>query len=747
MGEIFTGGQSLGLYYTGLRHGSLAYGLAGLLGGGRLKKRVQSLGFVVNAQQIPELVIEEIGSGNGAGEGVLKATDVDELTWTAPGGTEGAAVTIADGETKLLEDGGDPDKWIVVTRDGAGDLLEQMPLALVDLHANAIGMRDVTAAEAAAGLNTYYGLMVWNGGALSASSAVAYLGTLAGEETTDAGQLGASGSGTIAAYGSGSFSDWPSSGWARIEDSGGSLKEIVYYTGKVGGIGVGGAFIGLTVPAAGRGRLGTSATAGAATDTVVCVPGIRIASEAVVSGEIQEIADQETEPSGRTWSTAITSGTGVSLGTVAADGLVGLWVHREIPAGAVAKPEHENRIVVDWTYDSVAHSETYRGTYAIAGAVQYRVHLGQDAQPNPSGTPAVSGASLPLETGAITPPVSATKEFRVLTRYRNAYGIESVNWRTFNFVIDDAGANVTPEVSDPVNQSLAQSTGGKLNLSAEYMPNMDADPADTWRYYVRTDGTDPDPDVDTPVDVGMQFISFFSESAFLHADLGPYPYGTDVRVIVRAYRDSDDTESTGTTVLQATVATSEAVVAVPRRGAFRGETSGRAQDPTEVSGTLVIDAGESVEIQYENGKSLLYVGSTLVWGLFWGADDTDTAKIYLPSDVLDMQNVTISGAGGDEPVEVVSATLLYVVVNGVRRAKIDLGTGYLEADTFDVPEAMDTEYLHDGPVWQRGDRVVFGVWDAFREQWVGVLAVDSAGTMDFAAWADQTLTQAGIEGL
>ena len=92
-----------------------------------------------------------------------------------------------------------------------------------------------------------------------------------------------SGSGTITTATASGFADWPSQGWARIKTSGGTLREIVYYTSRTA--------TSLTVPSAGRARLGSSAAAGSATDTVDAVPGLRIGLEALGSeGTIQTVA-------------------------------------------------------------------------------------------------------------------------------------------------------------------------------------------------------------------------------------------------------------------------------------------------------------------------------------------------------------------------------------------------------------------------------------------------------------------------
>lgn len=286
---------------------------------------------------IANVTVDYIAGANGTGTGTLTATGSDTLAWTPPGGTQGAAVTILNGETKIIE-GSDLNKFVRVTRTSATALAGTASLAIVDVYNNAIGFDNVSSAEASAGDNEYRAICFKNESTLTVSGLVAYIKTLGTQRTSDGGQLAASGAGTITT--TGSFADWPASGWAHIKDSGGTLREIVYYTSRTTTV--------LTVPAAGRGRLGTSAAAGAASDTVDAVPGIRIGKEAptgsATAGNAQTIANESAAPSGVTWNTGITSATGVSIGNLLTGEIYFLWIHREIPAGATAAPSALQKI-------------------------------------------------------------------------------------------------------------------------------------------------------------------------------------------------------------------------------------------------------------------------------------------------------------------------------------------------------------------------------------------------------------------
>ena len=101
------------------------------------------------------------------------------------------------------------------------------------------------------------------------------------------------------------------------------------------------------MPANGRGRLGTSAGAGAATDSIVAVPGIRIGKEepsSKTTGFIQTIANEGTAPTGITWDTDVTAAAGVSIGNLLTLEMYALWIHRDVIAGAVSDPLAKNWI-------------------------------------------------------------------------------------------------------------------------------------------------------------------------------------------------------------------------------------------------------------------------------------------------------------------------------------------------------------------------------------------------------------------
>jgi hypothetical protein len=253
------------------------------------------------------------------------------LTWTAPSGSAGAQVTIANGETKILETNGDPTKWIEVTRDSAAALTGTETDVLTNKINNLLGMDDVTSAEQSSGDAEYRCIGIENLNSAQVQDIKVTVATLGTQQTSDVADLPPSGAGTIET--AGTFADWPSSGHVVIKDSGGTEREIVYYTSRTDTV--------LTVPAAGRGRLDTSAAAGAATDTVDAIPGLAILLDAPASQpsgafEDETGAGEGSAPTG-TFETPITDAAALDAGDLDNGEIYGIWIWRDIPAGATAR--------------------------------------------------------------------------------------------------------------------------------------------------------------------------------------------------------------------------------------------------------------------------------------------------------------------------------------------------------------------------------------------------------------------------
>jgi len=128
------------------------------LGNFRSTTRCGSLGYILTSP-IAGARVDFVSGANGTGTGTLYAPTVNTLAWTAPGGTQGEAVTIANGETRVIEDA-DAGKFIIVTRTSADDLTGTSSARLVNIYNDVFGQTN-----AAAGTGNAYRCVVLKAGA------------------------------------------------------------------------------------------------------------------------------------------------------------------------------------------------------------------------------------------------------------------------------------------------------------------------------------------------------------------------------------------------------------------------------------------------------------------------------------------------------------------------------------------------------------------------------------------------------
>ncbi|HEV7301613.1 MAG TPA: hypothetical protein VGN72_19770 [Tepidisphaeraceae bacterium] len=338
MPDQFTRADSIRFYGSGANSDGNTQANADLsLGNYRSSLEVQSLSWTI-VNPISNVTILSASDNNGTGAGTLAVTGDDTLTWTAPGGAAGVAVTILSGETKTLESFLDPSKFIRVQRTNTTPLAGNATVTLAEVFNNVIGFDNVLSAEASTGDSEYRLTVIKNLNATAIGAVKVWIGTLGTQRVSASTQLGAAGAGTVT-ISAGTFDDWPDTGFCHIKN-GANTREVVYYSARTSTV--------LTVPATGRAMLGTTAAAGAATDTLDAVPGIRIARVAPSSqpsGNFATIANENTAPAGVvTWSLGTTAADGLDVGTLASQNIQGIWIHRQVPPSAVAAPSVRHRL-------------------------------------------------------------------------------------------------------------------------------------------------------------------------------------------------------------------------------------------------------------------------------------------------------------------------------------------------------------------------------------------------------------------
>lgn len=684
-------------------------------------------GFEVNPQaalfsgNMPGIVIERISGRCAAGIATLEATGENSLRFAAPGDTFGASVTVASGE-HIVAVSGDGVNWCRLYREDADPLGGTLSMRLVTA-------RDGTAlsnAEREAGWERYLQFMLYNHSAAAVSDVAAYIVPLAASVESDAGQLGASGAGSIETTEDLDALEWPAAGFARIETSGGTLREIVYYEERTD--------TELIVPTDGRGMLGTTPAAGSATDVIYPVPMCAVGVETPDSdGKIQALADPEDVPSGVDFFTGLEAADGAEAGTVAAGHNHGFWVRVQVPPGALGGRVKIINVAVQFRAGGTLYWDTISGERLIreTPGTSHAVWIGEDGPPDFSAAPdAIS--NLPIAIG-VTPPVSGEKRITVCVRQANEAVLLGLNTEYSALVIDSDGDEVTREIRTPENISLQNLHGGYVSLVADYLP--DADPADTWLIFVRDDGTDPDTGSDTPVEVSMGVLQGLGPYITTSRDLGPYDWGTELRAIVQAKRSIDDEVSADSAVASLTVAT-RAPDRVHGLGMFlKDQFSIGGAGPDDFELETVIDLGDDVVIVQKPGETSLRVGAEVILRVVLSTNGD--GRIYL-GEAWDLVNDTVSGAGSADPVEVVSADELYLCHSGDRVVKIDVSAQEIICDEFHIWNAVEDVPV-DEAFYQADDFTAFQVWDPHAGRWRNWLQVE-AGRLVFGYPVTQRLT-------
>lgn len=730
--SAFTLADSLSAYRAGLQSATYPDDLGGV----RSALEVELLSIIPgNTNTLPQLILRKAFGKNGEGTAYLRATSSTAIKYVSPAATEGTGTSLANNAQEIISTTIDAAKAIRLARDRADVFKlytkgQGLSLDYKKIYNNVIGQANISNAERVSGDSTYSSFFLRNHSALTASSVFLYLSTLGTDSNSSVAQLPGAGAGTIQIYytGTSPLLSWPDTGYCLIKTVGGSIREIVYYSAKTINT--------LTVPAAGRGLLGTAAAGGAADDTIHSIPGVRIGVETPASdGSIQRIASNKTAPTGITWYSGTTSATGVSVGSLTAGAQVGVWIHRQIPAGAVYQSKVENRLTLDYTVSAVSYTETLFGLYRIEDTTieLYKLYRGTNADPDPEvDSPVATSATLPFNY--VIPLPGAETEYRFVVRKTNRYGLSSLNYYTRNVTITPTGADTSSIITSPSDVDIEEDISGYVHISAAYVGSLDASPADQWALYITTNGVNPNPSVDTPTIINMDdsagglttasFKVFGTGTKYLNSFQGAYAYATDFRIILRARRLSDLEEDTNLDVTQITISNTE--IALPlNRFLSHGDQQGQSQNDA-LSETYYVHQGDNIRFEMLEGESQFWIGSTLVWRCVFS--DTSRAEIHIPNtwDIIEDDTSWGAGTATAYGVERVSATQVYIIVDSVRRVKIDSSALQISAAEF----FFDTMTMNGAPT----NAPVFGslhlmIFDPTFNRFRVFASVDTAGQL------------------
>ena len=211
----------------------------------------------------------------------------------------------------------------------------------------------------------------------------------------------------------------------------------------------------------------------------------------------------------------------------------------------------------------VANTDEYqklRGGYRVANdaLIQYELYRGIDTEPDFDAAPWETPSSLPHETAALAAAPGGTERTYYFTlRLRNKYNLCSQNIASWTVTVDDAGASQADHPTAPENAAIAPAAGGAVNITADYYEASDGlSVASKWAIFLTTNGSDPDPDNDSPTEETMVMVDGV---AHLDYTSGTFANGLTAKTVVRTRRVDTgpvNVDSTNTTIYSTTTDTS-----------------------------------------------------------------------------------------------------------------------------------------------------------------------------------------------
>lgn len=211
---------------------------------------------------------------------------------------------------------------------------------------------------------------------------------------------------------------------------------------------------------------------------------------------------------------------------------------------------------------------------------RYELYIGEDAYPDLTAAPEETFTSSPHETTfTVTPPGSGTKTYYVVTQRRNKWGLVSQSTDYTAITIDAAGAVITQTPKAPKSITVTATADRYVRVEATYAPNEDpaSVQADTFLIYYTTDGSDPDPSMDTPTEYTMTNRDGLAK---LDQTIGQFSESATIKVLVRTRRQgSPDVDSVNTTIY--TVAATASGPTGQSRLSSQQAGVGDLQDPGE----------------------------------------------------------------------------------------------------------------------------------------------------------------------
>lgn len=526
-------GDSLRLWLTGASADAGTQTDSSLsLGNYRSRTEATRIGFL-EAVAIPNVVVLSASRSNGIGTGGLAILG-EKVAFAAPNGTLGSAKTLLVGFPEVLEDGSDPNKWVRVVRTTSEPLRGLGTIEFTDQFNNAFGMDNGTNA----GGTTYRAVMVSNDSLDTVTNVRLWINPLA-EVVNCQRALPSSGAGEL--HGS-SFDDWPWAGFVHIRTEGQELREICYYSSRTSDT--------LTIPAIGRGLLGTSPSAGATTDTLISVPPIRIGKELaspLADGNVQTIATETSPPISVSFAPGLEASP-TTQASLAPHEQFALWIERQLPAGIEAFPELLVSIGIQFTVNGQTYRDSLNGMFRISNAAleRFELHIGTAQEPDLSQAATETFSSLPFTTSTV---LTGPQRYYLVVNERHRFNLVSQNVSSTIIELDENGEQIQPSPSAPVSTTIEALGSGAFLITSQYyyLADSEGQQADQFRIYVTFNGSEPL--TATPVDVDVTDSGGVFTLSYTTA-IQSIP--TTARAVVRTLRSDDDSESENTNEVAAT---------------------------------------------------------------------------------------------------------------------------------------------------------------------------------------------------
>jgi len=184
---------------------------------------------------------------------------------------------------------------------------------------------------------------------------------------------------------------------------------------------------------------------------------------------------------------------------------------------------------------------------------RYEAYLGIDAWPDltddlVNNPPWDTFSTWPHTLPALAPDAT----YYLVIRKRDSWGLIEGNVDSAIIRIGPGGELLEPGPTAPFNAELLGEPVGRVRFRANYNLQQDPVPADKWRVYLTSDGTDPDTtdpgDLYLEQSMGIQRVEDLDTPS---AD--SWVHGTVIKAIIVTYRTPDDTQSLTTSVLEYTI--------------------------------------------------------------------------------------------------------------------------------------------------------------------------------------------------